>query len=469
MHTQHGHAQVNGVHVAAGHKLCHGAAAALVHLPQLAGLPGHSGFIQQVCKVSHKLRRSIVGAALSAAAGVLGQANALPCIRTVALVAHIREGRVKRIGYIRRKALGSHQGKHIVCVLALAQLLNEMEHIIALQTGHAVRTDFFLVRQHAQRGKPGILHLNFRHQRRICLHQVILAVCADHRPVKPNILGLVGRHRLDFRPDEILLHQTVLLIQQPHGKQLYPLLGVLILDGQAAHHDVQLFALDATLQGAVVLIGRKVRQQIGHTKHRVALFFADAEIHPFAARLIQHPVQSQRHRRPLIFAQAAVIVCLKQGQTALFIQGQLLQVQPGRINVGHVHVNACFQRGTPHRGRQHTLAAVVVIDLLPGLITATCLKRLVARLLQHIHAEGRSFPLGLSRIQKRLVALAKALCFREQAALFVHRWFGRVQQLFFQLLCRFILHIVFTPSGRSFRPLSVPVSYTAAGRFHNSD
>ncbi len=61
---------------------------------------------------------------------------------------------------------------------------------------------------------------------------------------------------------------------------------------------------------------------------------ADGELHVRAVGLEDHPVDGQGPGQPLVFLDAAVVVGLQKGQVRVFIEGILLQVQAGRVDVG---------------------------------------------------------------------------------------------------------------------------------------
>ena len=342
----------------------------------------------------------------------------------------------------------------IVRPLGRAQLLQKVEHIHAGKAGHPVRADLLFIRKHAHRGERRGLCLDLGHQRGVCVDPVVLAVGADQPPVKAHVPGVLGRHGLDLGPLEVPLGDAVFLVQQLHGEQLDPVFKLLFLIGQAAHHNVQFFRLNALGQLAVVLLGAEMRQKVGDAEHRVAGFLAHADLHPRAVLFIGDAVQRQRDGGPLVLAHAAVIMGLQQRQIGALVQGVRLQVQPGRVDVGNVQVRALGQGFCADGRRQHTLFPVDPVYLVARFQRHARHKGPVPGFLQQLRGIGRHLALGLALIQKGLVALAE-LCsplsqalpaqrvhLLRQAGRAVRGQFRLIQQFLGQLLalCFFFLH-----------------------------
>ena len=76
-------------------------------------------------------------------------------------------------------------------------------------------------------------------------------------------------------------------------------------------------------------------EQIVDGEDRVPLVLADDEIDEAPVRLYHHPVHGERHRHPLVLLYAAVIVRPKERQIHVFIEGILLQIKTGGIDVGN--------------------------------------------------------------------------------------------------------------------------------------
>ena len=91
-----------------------------------------------------------------------------------------------------------------------------------------------------------------------------------------------------------------------------------------------------------LLLGQ-VDQQVGDKKYRLVLIFSHAQDHCLAALFDDHAVDRQRQRHILIFFDAAVIVRVQIGNLAVLIQGILLDVQAGRIDVGAEYVHAALK------------------------------------------------------------------------------------------------------------------------------
>ena len=129
---------------------------------------------------------------------------------------------------------------------ALRKVLNRMVDVVGVKSRISDGTDLFLICKDRECGVLRVLRSDLRHQRCIRAHTVILSVGTDETTVQSDINGLVCRNHLDLRTGEILLCDSVAVIQQLHRKELRRILDLLVLlvmvrDG--ADDDVQLLAL----------------------------------------------------------------------------------------------------------------------------------------------------------------------------------------------------------------------------------
>ena len=158
-----------------------------------------------------------------------------------------------------------------------------------------------------------------------------------------------------------------------------------------------------------VLLGAQVRQQVGDAKYRVVLVLADAHLHLAAIGAADHAVQRQRDGRPLVLAHAAVIVGAQVAKALFFKHRHRAQVQPGRIDVRDVQVEALLQRlGADGRG-QHALMAVDGVHLGAGFQFLARHKGAVPGVQQQLFAVGGRLALGLGIVQEGFVPLAEFL------------------------------------------------------------
>ena len=135
--------------------------------------------------------------------------------------------------------------------------------VFKIGSGHARGTntaDFFLVGQHGAQG-------SVRHTLPVQqsghggegAHTVIVTVTQNHAPVKAQVTSLSGRHDFQFGRDEVLFLHSVGIGE---NLQYIGLDGVAfrVLQGHAAHNQVQSIAFNDVLGRLTHQIGRKVNQ-----------------------------------------------------------------------------------------------------------------------------------------------------------------------------------------------------------------
>ena len=147
-------------------------------------------------------------------------------------------------------------------------------------------------------------------------------------------------------------------------------------------------------------------------------------------------MQRKRNRCPLILLDAAVIMGLEHCQLVILIQGILLHVQTGRVNMRSAQTHAlCDRCSTDHSGNDR-LATVVYIDLVPCLEFHIRSKGNESLFLQQSRRILCSLTLGFGRIQKCHIVCRKSiallLCLRRNAVCAV---LGLHKQLFLFFFC----------------------------------
>ena len=145
-----------------------------------------------------------------------------------------------------------------------------------------------------------------------------MAVGANHGAVQTNVAGLIGGHNLDFSAGEIALGDAVGLVQHTQHVELDTLLGVLILNGQGRNDHVQILGGNALGQRLCALLCTQMRQQVGNAEYRVIVLLADADFRLGAVGAVNHAVQGQRNRGPLVLAHTAVVVGTQIADAGLF-------------------------------------------------------------------------------------------------------------------------------------------------------
>ena len=94
------------------------------------------------------------------------------------------------------------------------QVSYKIPEIIRVQAGVAVGTGFLLVGQDGDDRVIRDFLVQNSHQRRIRAHPVVVAVAADHAPVKADIRHLERRHQLQLGGKKIILSDAVLFVQE---------------------------------------------------------------------------------------------------------------------------------------------------------------------------------------------------------------------------------------------------------------
>ena len=74
-------------------------------------------------------------------------------------------------------------------------------------------------------------------------------------------------------------------------------------------------------------------QQIGNEEHRIFRLLAYSHLHHSTVLFHDDAVDRQRDRHPLVLFDAAVVMGIQQGETAVFIQRVLLHIHAGGIDV----------------------------------------------------------------------------------------------------------------------------------------
>ena len=441
VHGQHRHTHIQHLDAAVCHILGNGAAAAQIQTTHLADLPCHVVGIQHPGDVAQQLGVGVAGRALAAAAGVLEDGNAAAGVGAVLLLKGACPRGVVGSGHVRRQAHAVTEGEDVVLTGSTAEQLHKVEHIHTLHTGHAVRTDLFLIGQHADGGVHGVLGLDLSQQCGVSIHAVIVAVGTDHGAVKAHVACLGSGHHLDLGAGEVALGDAVLLVQQDEGVQLDSLLDVLFLHGIRADEHVQLLALDALAELALVLLSTQMGQQVGDAEHGIVLVLTDGKVDAGAVGAGKHAVDGQRDGSPLVLAYTAVVVGAEVAHVVRLVQRVGTQVQTGAVDVGDDQTEALFIGLLADGSRHNSLVLLNEVDLLAGGVGLFGLKSLVAGSQQHLLADNGSLALGLGAVHKFLVALGKGSSLFLYVCLLVGSVFGGVEQLFGVLFCsKFFAH-----------------------------
>ena len=405
MHAQDGNTRVYGDDVPVCHVGSHGTAAALIDLAQSGDLPLDTGGVQGGTDMLHSLGGGIGSAALAPGAGVLADGNAVVQHAVVPAIAGLGEVGVKGIGNVGRQAEGIGKAMAQLYILAVTQNLHEVLKGMALHTADAHGADFFLVGQNAHGGVLGGRQGQHGLQLGIGADPVVMAVGTQQAPVQAHFPALAGRNHRQLGGAEIVFHNAVLLVQQPHDVQLHQV-AALALQRLGTQDHIQLLTGNALGQGLLHLVSGQVDQQIGDHQNGIVLVLADGDGDLAAVLLADHTVDGQGHAGPLVLLDAAIVVGLEVGDFGILIHGLGLQIHPGGIHVGSADVGTLSQALGTHHGDHKALATVVHVNLVAGLDLHTGDSRLEAVLLGLSGSPRGGFPLGLAGIHKSSVALA---------------------------------------------------------------
>ena len=192
-------------------------------------------------------------------------------------------------------------------------------------------------------------------------------------------------------------------------------------------------------------------QQVGNAHHRIVVVLADDDVHQGAVLLGHHAVQRQGPGHPLVFLHAAVIMGVGVGDVVVLIEGVLLDVNAGGVDVGPDDVEAVFQGLFAHVEQHDRFTHVQIIQFVAGLDFAArrdgFLQIGIARFLRQADGLGGTFPLGLARVQISLVIFRRF--FHGQQGLFIV-FFPCVWTFHFYLLC-FIFLLILPQHNRKYK------------------
>ena len=261
-----------------------------------------------------------------------------------------------------------------------------------------------------------------------------MSICADHGPVKTEILRLKGRHRHKLCGKQILLHNVVLFKQYLEDIEFDALGHLIVQKRAAADEDVERFARDRFTKITFILFFGKVWKQVGDAENRVGFTFADFDVDLGSVLFYDHAVQCERNGRPLIFFYAAVVVRLHQAQFRILINRSGFQVEPRAVNMRGGNIDAISQGTLANDGEYERTVAVVKINFRTRRIFFPILKRDKSAFLQHFNRNGNAFPFRFAAIHKRLVVFRVFHARRNRLVVYARiRVLGCIKQFFLEL------------------------------------
>ena len=156
-----------------------------------------------------------------------------------------------------------------------------------------------------------------------------------------------------------------------------------------------------------------MHQQVGDKEYRVVFIFAHVHFDGGAVLLHHHAVEGQGKRHPLIFLDAAVIMGVQVGEAAVLIQGILLHIDSGAVDMGSQNVHALSQGLLPDlehgNGLIHADAVYLVAFLQLPALRDHALQLPIPFRLDGVHDGVDALPLGLAIVQEFPVLLIQLL------------------------------------------------------------
>ena len=230
---------------------------------------------------------------------------------------------------------------------------------------------------------------------------VVLAVGPDHAPVNAHVPRLERGHHLDLGADEVLFSDAVGIGEHLEDR-LFDRLLFLPEEGHAAEKKDQFLALYRVRKTLLVLmLPGEVGKQIVNDEDRVRLVLADHDIDHRAVGLYHDPMEGEGHGHPLVFLYAPVIVGPEEGQIHVLVKGVLLEVEPGRIDMGCDNIEAVGEVFLPLNKGENLFVAMVEKSFLPGEVVGEAVLRKIPA------DKGGRLALGFRRIEKMFIIFAE--------------------------------------------------------------
>ncbi len=273
-------------------------------------------------------------------------------------------------------------------------------------------------------------------QRGIGADAVVVPVGADEGAVETDVARGIGGNGGELCGEEVFFADAVLFAQDGEHGQLELFIHLFVGVGHAPHHDVELLALDDLAARLCHLLAAEMREKVVDIEHGVGGVFADADLCLRAVFAHDDAVQRQRHRRPLVLFDAAVIMRFEEAHARLFVEGVLLDVDAGRVDVRDDEAHAVFfEVFAADAEGDDALAAVDEVALVSRAERVAEFIFGKASPFGETHGGGAGFALGFRLVEECLVLLREGehrllLLFgcRFEVVLFV------VGELFVQLL-----------------------------------
>ena len=145
-------------------------------------------------------------------------------------------------------------------------------------------------------------------------------------------------------------------------------------------------------------------QDVTDDEYGIRLVLAQADRDGRSVLPADHAVQGERQGQPLVFLDATVVMGIQVNQKILFVEGILLDVQPGRVNVRAEDVHAVLNVPRTDVEQGNGLAELAQVHLIARLEGRALLYILITGCFGVCDDPLAALPLRFSRFQKGLVA-----------------------------------------------------------------
>ena len=279
-----------------------------------------------------------------------------------------------------------------------------------LHAGSTYGADFFLIYQNTAHGTVGHIAVQHRLHGSVSTDPVILTVSQCHAAVKACFSCFSCRNDLQLCGNEILFMNIVGLFQNIQNTCLYcffsgfflVLLLIFLIDQQRliAYDDIQSFTLDNLCCLFLQLLLCQMDQQIGHEEYRIILVLTNIDFYTGAVLFHDDSVDCQWNGHPLVLLHATVIMGVQISESTILIQGILLYIQSGAVDMGSKDVHALchgFTADLEHGdGFVHPYAVYLISGFKSSALFDQALQFTVTGLLNGIDNGVNALSLGLT-------------------------------------------------------------------------
>ena len=140
-------------------------------------------------------------------------------------------------------------------------------------------------------------------------------------------------------------------------------------------------------------------QDVVDIEDGIGVILADDDLDRGAVRLDDDAVQGERSGDPLILLDAAVVVGLEEAHAAILVEGSLLEVEAGGVDVGGRDADALVDVLGADGEEEEVLAAVVVVAAVAGLQGVAEAVGGKAGVFGHLDRDGDALALGLAGVE----------------------------------------------------------------------